>query len=837
MRSKSPFNTGWRFKAYEANLSLEENQARGGFTRVSLPHSVVETPFAAFSEALYEGLWLYEKTLEALAINDEEACFLTFEGVAHSAEVFVNQQCVASHQGGYTGFSVDLSPWLKKGESLLISVVVDSRESQNIPPFGHVIDYMTYGGIYREAWLEKRPKQAVQNPYALGVDLLTERPKIRLEFEMPCGTPDRLELTLRPMKCFSDDVEAGACQSWTVAFDPQSAALKREKGSQGHSCYSVDLLLDKRAVVLWSPDNPQRYQLSLGVYNQETCLDHLELKLGFRDFDFRPEGFFLNGKGFKIRGLNRHQSWPYVGYAMPKRPQVLDAAIMKTELGLNAVRTAHYPQSHYFVEACDRIGLLVFTELPGWQHIGDEAWQERALEALNELILQYRQYASVMLWGVRINESQDHEAFYRKTNDLAKVLDPYRSTGGVRYIKKSQQFEDVYTFNDFSFNNKAASLPQTKQSGTEPKKKVATRADRAYLVSEYNGHMYPTKTYDDSLHRMEHALRHAHVLNSIYRDAEIAGGFGWCLFDYNTHQDFGSGDRICHHGVLDMFRNPKLAAAVYSSQRPLSEGLVLAAASNMDIGDYPAGYIPPFPVFSNAAYLELYKNGQYVKRFDKDQRYHHALPNPPFWIDDLIGEQLTNGEGYNSATAEDIKSLLAAGAKYGPDSLPLKYKLLALKLIALKGFKLADGVRLYSKYLASWGAKTTTYTFKAFDHDGHALGAQERGPSLPASLRLTVDSLVLRPDSSYDVATVRIQSLDSHGHVLSYDMETLTLEVSGDIELIGPKHISLRGGLAGTYVKTKADGPITEPQEGQLLVSRSGAAPQTLHFTIEPIQP
>lgn len=81
----------------------------------------------------------------------------------------------------------------------------------------------------------------------------------------------------------------------------------------------------------------------------------------------RQDGFYLNGKKVKLRGLNRHQSYPYVGYAMPESMQRMDADILKYELGVNAVRTSHYPQSHYFIDQCDRIGLLVFMEIPGWR--------------------------------------------------------------------------------------------------------------------------------------------------------------------------------------------------------------------------------------------------------------------------------------------------------------------------------------------------------------------------------------------------------------------------------------------------------------------------------------
>ena len=89
------------------------------------------------------------------------------------------------------------------------------------------------------------------------------------------------------------------------------------------------------------------------------------------------------------------------------------------------------------------------------------------------------------------------------------------------------------------------------------KSAVTSDNSKPYLISEYNGHMYPTKSYDWEEHRVWHAMRHASVLDAVAGEADIAGSFGWCMFDYNTHKDFGSGDRICYHGVMDMFRNPE----------------------------------------------------------------------------------------------------------------------------------------------------------------------------------------------------------------------------------------------------------------------------------------
>ena len=151
---------------------------------------------------------------------------------------------------------------------------------------------------------------------------------------------------------------------------------------------------------------------------------------------FRADGFYLNGKKTFLRGLNRHQSYPYIGYAAPESLQRQDARILKNELHCNAVRTSHYPQSQYFLDECDRLGLLVFTELPGWQHIGDGAWKDRACAMLQEMLLQNRNHPSIILWGVRINESVDDDEFYTRTNKIAHALDPSRATSGVRYLEK-----------------------------------------------------------------------------------------------------------------------------------------------------------------------------------------------------------------------------------------------------------------------------------------------------------------------------------------------------------------------------------------------------------------
>ena len=424
------------------------------------------------------------------------------------------------------------------------------------------------------------------------------------------------------------------------------------------------------------------------------------MRFGFRRVEFRPDGFYLNEKRVQLRGLDRHQSWPYMGYAAPARAQRLDADILKYELGCNAVRTSHYPQSHHFINRCDEIGLLVFTEIPGWQHIGGESWKAQALENTREMVLQWRNHPSIFLWGVRINESADDDELYRKTNEIAHQLDPTRPTGGVRNFPHSHLLEDVYTYNDFSHHGP--------NRGCAPRKVITREGGKGYLISEYNGHMFPTKAYDCEEKRLEHALRHARVVSDAASQPGIGGSFGWCMFDYNTHRDFGSGDRICYHGVMDMFRNPKLAAAVYASQQEMTP--VLEISSSMDIGEHPAGALGTVAVFTNADQIRLYRNDLLVGSFSPSADYA-GLAHPPVLIEDTVSGLLERQEGMSPRTASMVREVLLATAMYG-SALPLSVLLKAAYLMGLKGFTREQGVDLYNRYVASWGGQVARWRFE-----------------------------------------------------------------------------------------------------------------------------
>ena len=781
MRMKIPFNNDWEF-----TYSIENGFADSQIIRI--PHTVKEIPFNYADESTYQTVCGYRKTFLYTKDMDNKRMFLCFAGAAHLAYVFLNDHLICTHSCGYTAFEAELTEFIKDGENEII-VKLDTRETNNIPPFGHVIDYMTYGGIYREVTLEIR-----ENNYITDVFVRTFEDVVNCSLFFDCNLSDAkitAEIYDENKQLVGSKIELIGSRSGDFLIKEVSFSLTVEEPK------------------LWSITSPTLYT-AIFSYGSEKR----EVRFGFRNVIFKKDGFYLNGEKIKLRGLNRHQSYPYVGYAMPASIQRRDADILKYELGLNAVRTSHYPQSKHFIDRCDEIGLLVFTEIPGWQYIGNEEWQDIAIENCREMITQYRNHPSIVLWGVRINESVDHNDLYKRTNILAHILDPTRQTSGVRYLQKSSLLEDVYAYNDFSYyggNKKAL------------RSKFAVTPDRnkPYLISEYNGHMFPTKTFDDEEKRLEHALRHAKVLQAMYSRKEICGSFGWCMADYNTHKNFGSGDRICYHGVLDMFRNRKMAAYVYASQS--DDQPILHISSSMDIGEHSASNLKNIYAFTNADSVRLYKNENYVGEFYPDKK--NRMPHPPILIDDLIGELFVTSENYPPKIADMIRDCLNAYARYGPKHMPFKIILKLLILMMFHVFTFEKGRELFSKYVGNWGGEACQYRFEGIK-DGKLVSTVIKAPVSHTYLRAEVESTNLVEKETYDVKEIRITAQDEYGNQLPYANYPLSFSVKGSISIIGPSISSLQGGSGGVYIRSETEGM------GILTISSPSLDSVTLSFLV-----
>ena len=750
---------------------------------VRLPHNAGTQALHYSAPADYEGLVGYRTKILVPEDWQGKRLFLQLDGAAHIATLYCNHQAVATHACGYTAFRTELTTFVNYGAENEIAVKLDTTENPQIPPFGFVIDYLTYGGLYRDAWLDVRPRDYIEDVFIYTPE--TDKAHVELS------------------------VDGQAKGAYIRLLDQEGTCVYQLSGPG----QVFDITLSGARP--WSLEDPYLYTCQVTLLDEAGQMgDQKEVRFGFRTALFNGDGFYLNGEKVFLRGLNRHQCFPYIGYAAPEHLQREDARILKEELSCNAVRTSHYPQSQYFLDECDKRGLLVFTEIPGWQHVGDADWKDQAVENVREMVLQYRNHPSIVLWGVRINESRDDDEFYRRTNKAAHTLDPSRQTSGVRYIENSSLLEDVYAYNDFSYNGQTAPVKE--------KKAVTKAVEKGFLISEMNGHMFPTKAFDTWERRQEHALRHARVQGAAFGSGEHAGCFGWCMFDYATHSDFGSGDRICYHGVLDAFRNPKLAAAVYAAQG--EDTPVLEVGSSMDIGDYPGGQIGPVYLFTNADEVDLYRNDAYVGSLKP--KALTGLPHEPVLLEDTVGQLLETQEGFKPGKAAAVRKALGAMAHYGPAGLPFKEKLRLGWIMFRYRLKYEDGVRLYGKYVGGWGGAMSSWRFEG-KKDGEVVSRVEKRPGHKLHLEARASKVVLREGDGYDMAAMRIRVLDDAGNVASYAQLPIEISPEGPLVLAGPALITAEGGMSGTYVKTTG-----EKGKALLRLSSPGLETVTVEFII-----
>ena len=763
------WNDGWLFAPVFTPALVQPDRAEE-LTPVRVPHTVKSLPYNYCNENDYQRLSGYRKEFFAPKEWEGRTVLLTFGAVAHDATVFCNGRRMFHHGCGYTAFTVDLTAALRLGQKNVVAVRCDSREDLNIPPFGGQLDGLTYGGIYRAVSLD------IKEPAYLR-DIFIEA-KAEGDFRIYSST-------------------VGETVGCTLQAEIRSPSGSRAL-YQGE--LSLPIVGTLNGVHPWSLEHPSLYTLTVRLIRPGTnglpdrVLDERSTRFGFRTLQFVAGGLYLNGQRVELRGLNRHQSYAYQGYAMPDSIQRLDAQLLKKELGCNAVRTSHCPPSPAFLDACDELGILVFTEMPGWQHLGDDTWKAQALQNCREMVCQYRNHPSIFLWGVRVSGSADDEAFYKRTNETVRRLDPTRPTAGARGFHKSQLLEDVYAYNDYSYRGRGP--------GCEARGNVTPDTRKGYLISEFGGQQFPAKAFDDEPHRLAQALRYAAVLNDSIAQQGVAGSFGWCMTDYNTHREFGSGDRISYHGVMDLFRNPKLSAAVYASQKTprAPSDIVLEVSSGMALGDLPGGIPVACWVFTNAESVCLYRDNDFVAEFAPDRRGRFAaLPHPPIEIQDFVGSLLEKYEGLDRAAAPQVAAILNEMRRDAMELSPLsRARMLSLRLSA------QELLRMYYKYIGVLGSPTSVYRFEAVWH-GRAVKTVIREPVQSVRLECTVHNPILTDGPTWDCAAVSLRAIDQNGNLLPYCSEAVQLSVEGPVEILGPSVVPLRGGMAGTYLATTGE--------------------------------
>ena len=281
-----------------------------------------------------------------------------------------------------------------------------------------------------------------------------------------------------------------------------------------------------------------------------------------------------------IFGLNRHQLFPYAGLAHARALQRRDAEILKHELNCNMVRCSHYPQSPHFLDACDELGLMVWAEPPGWQYVGDAAWQDLVVANVRDMVIRDRNRPSVIIWGTRLNETV-HPGLYQQTRQLATTWTAHgRLSGAV----------DGYSTSDWArtCSPSTTTTPATATRAAPAAAGPAVPRHRGGRGAGRRGRHFRWTDPDAILARQavyaRAGARHRPVRSGLRRPARLGG------FDYASQKGRPSGPERQMAGVTDTFRVAKPGAAFY-----LSQSTPGAARSSYRCSSGTSGRPPPGP--------------------------------------------------------------------------------------------------------------------------------------------------------------------------------------------------------------------------------------------------
>lgn len=601
MQKYCNLNLGWRFKE-----GFEEEYITGGNDEdgrlVNVPHTVKEIPYDCFDQTMTCMISTYIRSFRLPDIKGKRI-LVSFEGVSACYDLYINGRKAGGHKGAYSMALFDITEYVNQGENRMV-LRVDSHERSDIPPNGSTVDFLIYGGIYRDVTLyiqEEIYVEQVLFRYTLDRDRAVIKPELLIR------SHDHKQELWAVTSLRKDEALVWE-KKQRISVSPDTRSILLEEGDVGQ-------------VKLWQPDEPELYQASVELQDESgRCVDSFRTRIGFRTIHVEPEGFYLNGKKIKLMGLNRHQSYPYVGYAMGKRAQEKDVWLLKKFMGLNMVRCSHYMQSRYFLDKCDELGLMVFEEIPGWGYIGNEEFKKVVFQDLENMVLGHFNHPGIVIWGTRLNETTDHDELYEETNRRCKVMDPSRPTTGVRWETGSHLIEDIYSYNDYSEDDKGEHMLLSAHQASCSTKRVP------YLVSEHTGAVLPTKPFDSEERQEEFAVRHARAMSKIITSDEYLGGLAWCMSDYNTHNDHNSANKVCYHGVLDMFRVPKWAAYLYASQKSPEEEVFLVPCSMVGRGERCEPV--PFYVLTNCDYIEVTLSNDITRTYYPSVKFP-GLAHPP----------------------------------------------------------------------------------------------------------------------------------------------------------------------------------------------------------------
>jgi len=433
-QTKMNINNDWLYlENHTSNLS--EAQKNSNWVSLNLPHTWNAEDATDLSPGYRRDASWYQKKLNIPQIDKNRRYSLYFEGSNITTQVYVNGKEAGSHIGGYVGFTIDITNFIKEGNNDIFVRVDNSYDIEIIP--SQKSDFFIYGGITRDVWLVSKYKNHIEDVKITTPHVSAKNASVQIISSIVNAENSKdlsLTLTLKNPK-------GKKIVSKTIPVSDKTSKITFENIKNPE---------------LWDTENPNLYTLTVLLSEKKQIKDSINEKIGFRWFEFKDHGpFYLNGKRLLIRGTHRHEEQAGVGAAMSNAQHRSDMESIK-KMGANFVRLAHYPQDPEIYKACDELGILVWDELPWCRGgIGDALWQTNAKNMLNEMINQNFNHPSIIIWslGNEINWLPDFpdgdnaertNIFLTELNTIAHKLDPSRKTAIRKYYEGSH-IVDVFS--------------------------------------------------------------------------------------------------------------------------------------------------------------------------------------------------------------------------------------------------------------------------------------------------------------------------------------------------------------------------------------------------------
>jgi beta-galactosidase len=621
-RTKVNFGSDWEFKREEANSNWE---------KITIPHSAKIEPLVVNNQ--FQGTCWYQKKFDVTHSKNKKV-FLYFEGVMQEADVWINDQKVTNHKGGYLPFTIDVTPFLKlKGN--IIKVKVNNEDNPEFLPGKPLkdLDFNYYGGIYRNVYLITTDKLYITNPIQankkgsggiyVNFDDINKRKAsgtVQVHFKNEFAVEKKANL-----KFILTDNQGKKLEFKSEAFTINTNSDK---------AISQNIVVENPK--LWSISKPNLYHLEVQVIAKNKIIDRYSEKVGIRKSEIKEDGYYLNDEKIYITGTNEHQEYPYLGYAISDEAQYRDAVKIK-DAGFDFVRMSHYPHAEAFLNACDELGILVMNSLTGWQFFGNETFQKNAIQDIREMARRDRNHPSIIFWEASLNETQMSENFMQEAVKALKEELPFPHNYSACWI-------DNDNYDIFIPARQHGKAPDywTKYNKGNRKIFIAEYGDWEYYAQNagFNQKEFSNLKEEERTSRQLRGFGEKRLLQQAYNFQEAAnsnrkgkqtiGEANWLMFDYNR----GYSNDLESSGISDIFRIPKFAYSFYQSQRDanvvldakLVSGPMVTIANNWT-------EISPLnvTVYSNCDEVALYLNDVLVdKQKPLINENNNKLNHPPF---------------------------------------------------------------------------------------------------------------------------------------------------------------------------------------------------------------